>query len=74
MVRSPACPSQQPWRTKMKSAPKMRHLALALATALAVLAANSSFAQPRDDAGSGHASQYCAPKDEESPDARRLYC
>ena len=58
----------------MKSAPKTRLLALALAATLSALAASSSFAQPRDDAGSGQVSQYCAPKDEESPDARRLYC
>jgi hypothetical protein len=58
----------------MKSAPKTRLLSLALAATLAVLAASSSFAQPRDDAGGGYVSQYCAPKDEESPDSRRLYC
>jgi hypothetical protein len=58
----------------MQSTPKTRLLALALTAAVAALAANSSLAQPRDDDGSGHVSQYCAPKDEESPDARRLYC
>jgi hypothetical protein len=62
----------------MKSAPKMRLLSVGLAATLAVLAASSSFARPRDDAGSSagssYVSQYCAPKDEESADARRLYC
>ena len=58
----------------MKSAAKMRFIALGLATTLAVLAASSSFAQPRDDAGGGYVSQYCAPKDEEIPDSRRIYC
>ena len=58
----------------MNPSPKMRLAALGLATTLIALAASSSFAQPRDDAGGGYVSQYCAPKDEESPDARRLYC
>ena len=58
----------------MNPSPKIRFLAFGLATTLAVLAAGSSFAQPRDAAGGGYVSQYCAPKDEESPDARRLYC
>jgi hypothetical protein len=61
-------------RAKVNPSPKMRFAALALATTFAVLAVGSSFAQPRDGAGSGQVSQYCAPKDEESPDARRLYC
>jgi hypothetical protein len=62
----------------MKSAVKIRLLSLGLAATLAVLTASSSFAQPRDDAGSSagssYVSQYCAPKDEETPDSRRLYC
>ena len=60
----------------MKSAVKIRLLSLGLAATLA--AASSSFAQPRDDAGSSagssYVSQYCAPKDEETPNSRRLYC
>jgi hypothetical protein len=58
----------------MKSAPKIRLLALGLVTTLAVITASSSFAKPRDEAEGGYVSQYCAPKDEESPDSRRLYC
>jgi hypothetical protein len=58
----------------MKSSSKARVLALGLVTTLAVVAASSSFAKPRDDAEGGYVAQYCAPKDEESPDSRRLYC
>ncbi len=58
----------------MKSAAKMRFIALGLATTLAVLAASSSFGQPREHDGDGYTSQYCAPKDEEIPDSRRVYC
>jgi len=43
---------------------------------LALAAVTASLAQYREDTegGNRHLSQYCAPKDEESPDARRLYC
>jgi len=42
--------------------------------ALAAVTAASAQYQEDTERGNGHLSQYCAPKDEESPDARRLYC
>ena len=46
-----------------------------LAGALALTAVSSSFAQTRAGAdGRATVSQYCAPLDEESPEARRFYC
>jgi len=50
-------------------------MTLGLAGALALTAANYSFVQIRTGAEAGTAvSQYCAPPDEERPDARRFYC
>jgi hypothetical protein len=39
-----------------------------------LIAPTSSFAQHREEAWAGQLAQYCAPKDEDHPDARRLYC
>jgi len=46
-----------------------------LAGALALTAASYSFAQIRTGGEARTSvSQYCAPPDEDSPDARRFYC
>ena len=46
-----------------------------LAGALALTAVSHSFAQTRTGAEAGTTvSQYCAPPDEERPDAHRFYC
>jgi hypothetical protein len=51
-------------------------IAIGLAGMLALAAVTAASAQYQEDTerGNGHLSQYCAPKDEESPDARKLYC
>jgi len=50
-------------------------MTVGLAGALALTAVSYSFAQTRTRAeGRATVSQYCAPPDEQSPDARRFYC
>jgi hypothetical protein len=50
-------------------------MTVGLAGALALTAVSYSFAQIRTGAEAGTTvSQYCAPPDEERPDARRFYC
>jgi hypothetical protein len=50
-------------------------MTVGLAGVLALTAVSHSFAQTRMGAEAGATvSQYCAPPDEERPDARRFYC
>jgi hypothetical protein len=59
----------------MKTIARRYAMTVGLAGALALTATNCSVAQTRAGAdGRITVSQYCAPLDEESPDARRFYC
>ena len=59
----------------MKTIARRYAMTVGLAGALALTAMNCSVAQSRVGAdGRTTVSQYCAPLDEESPDARRFYC
>lgn len=62
-------------KTSMKTIATRYAMTVGLAGTLMLTAASYSFAQIRTGAEAGTAvSQYCAPPDEESPDARRFYC
>ena len=62
-------------KTIMKTIATRYAMTVGLAGTLALTAASHSFAQIRTGAESGTTvSQYCAPPDEERPDARRFYC
>jgi hypothetical protein len=62
-------------KTNMKAIATRYAMTVGLAGALALTAVSCSFAQIRTGAErSTTVSQYCAPPDEESPDARRFYC
>lgn len=59
----------------MKTIARRYAMTVGLVGALALTAMNCSLAQTRTGAdGRITVSQYCAPLDEESPDARRFYC
>jgi hypothetical protein len=59
----------------MKTIATRYAMIVGLAGVLALTAASYSFAQTRAGTdGRTIMSQYCAPLDEESPDARRFYC
>ena len=59
----------------MKTIATRYAMTVGLAGVLALTTASYSFAQIRTGAeGRTTVSQYCAPPDEESPDARKLYC
>lgn len=62
-------------KTSMKTIATRYAMTVGLAGALALTAASYSFAQIRTGAEvRTTVSQYCAPPDEEGPDARRFYC
>ena len=59
----------------MKTIATRYAMTVGLAGALALTAASNSFTQIRTGGEvRTSVSQYCAPPDEESPDARRFYC
>jgi hypothetical protein len=59
----------------MKTIARRYAMTVGLAGALTLTAMNCSVVQSRGGAdGRTTVSQYCAPLDEESPDARRFYC
>ena len=59
----------------MKTIARRYAMTVGLAGALALIGMNCSVAQTGAGAGGRiTVSQYCAPLDEESPDARRFYC
>ena len=62
-------------KTIVKTIATRYAMTVGLAGVLALTVAGYSFAQIRTGAeGRTTVSQYCAPPDEESPDARRFYC
>jgi hypothetical protein len=62
-------------KTSMKTIATRYAMTVGLAGTLALTAVSHSFAQIRTGVEAGTiVSQYCAPPDEERPDARRFYC
>jgi hypothetical protein len=62
-------------KTSMKTIATRYAMTVGLAGTFALTAVSHSFAQIRGGSEAGTTvSQYCAPPDEERPDARKFYC